>query len=214
MKRRTFVRTLGLGTFALSWQPGTSAATALFSPFSVWRQIQLFQQKLSAHWRSTVRVAAEDLHTLVEATNCELAESGFFPDGKGVYFTGTAGNFCFYPVIWQHKASNTSEMLVPVFHRDNTGQWKHQRTLNSFQVEALTLAAAALQEKGLPLYPHLLPASKFAVAEQPQRFLTQEGSVFISTNMKGGKAITTCEVKGRESVYYQEKFESRHTLCH
>jgi len=211
MKRRIFFRTMALGTVGLGFQ-SSIAAVPFVHASTVWQWLAQMRSAFFVKNRASAKFSPENFTRQVALHNAFLEQHGFNAGNTPFCFLGENESFSFYPVMQQQTASGTSEMLLPVFFRDNDGVWSHQKTLNGFQLEALCRAANALSERTESLCHLLMPLSHKADSHALNRFHTIEGSVSITSRVVEGKVQTRCKVMAREGLIFEETFTSRHCL--
>jgi len=211
MKRNTFFRTITLGVAGLGLQ-SSFAAVPFFQGTSVMQWITQLRTALMVKHRPRAKFSAENFSFQVGQQNVFLEQLGFAAGNTSFCFFGAQETYCFYPVLQRNVSSGITEILLPVFFRNNEGVWSHQKTLNGFQIEALCRAAEALRELPEPLFHILMPVSGSLNANLPNKYQTLDGTVNITTKVLDGKVQTRCVVKGREGLLFDETFTSHHCL--
>lgn len=211
MKRSTFFRTTALGALGLGLQP-SFAAVPFFQGNSAQQWISRLRSALNVKFRMSAKFSPESLSIQVARQSDFLEKHGFIAGNEKICFFGENETFCFYPAVFRHDTSGTTEMLLPVFFRNSEGVWSHQQTLTGFQLEALCRAADALSGRPEPLYALLMPSLNSGGAGSPNTFQTLEGSVGITSKVLEGKVQTRCVVHGRNGLVFDETFVSVHCL--
>lgn len=214
MKRRLFVQRSALGTFGLG-----VVSTDLFSlPFTreyagVVNWLNEISLTSSVFRRSQAISAQSSFADITAEKNKYFAERGYEKMNDTCYFFGDQEEYCFYPIISDHKASGTKDLLMPVFKRNANQQWEFAQTLSGFQVDAMIKASYALRAKSsVKVQNLLLPVGRGLSGNKAGSYASRDGIVSTHTILKHGKAVTTCTVNDHTGMVYQETFTSRHSL--
>ncbi len=212
MERRTFVQTGVAGALGFVFQPNVSP---LLSPvrndIHLWfnQFCKLIQAR--RYWSPRV-LTSDDLHAK-EALDAYFSQRFFQRESNSIYVhSGAKSSYFFYPVYLRHAQVGITDVLLPVFMRQQNQSWQRIGTFTGFQIEAMARAAVALHEQGLNVADLLLPVSVGKPDGAAFQYETRMGSVSISTLVQQ-KASTSIRVQQDDGKPVLEmSFQSQHCL--
>ena len=153
------------------------------------------------------------LHDAIAEKTPFFVAKGFKPVSGSVYFYRDSEEYCFYPLGRDHESSDMTEMVLLFFYRTSKSGWKQFKTFNSYQLEALTLAAKGLTGRS-NLKEELLPVVNNFTNNFPQKFsssLNQIDIVTVLSHHQGVKTTISITCIQGERIF-QENFSSAHCL--
>jgi len=163
--------------------------------------------------RSQAISAQSSFADITSEKNKYFADRGYEKMNDTCYFFGDQEEYCFYPIISDHKVSGTKDLLMPVFKRNASQQWEFVQALSGFQVDAMIKASYALRALSTVRVQNLLfPVGRDLTGNKAGNYASRDGIVSTHTTLRHGKAVTTCTVIDQSGMVYQETFTSRHSL--
>lgn len=192
MERRSFVKTGMLGAVGLPiatqpfshlLQPASSTSTT-FKQFS---QLCKGQKR----WRWLLPEALQ--HCIARYTE-EVAVLGYSGAPLSVFLAGNE-QFCFYPMRQPNGATAEGALIVPVFHKNKSGQWSKTAVLHQFEIAALVQMTQQETFDFQPDYTQLLPTGIIADPQGKAAFKTANGGYWkVKTSCKSSEITCTTQL--------------------
>jgi hypothetical protein len=212
MERRNFIQKSAVGLIGYNLVGSGKTSTHLFQTSVVRDWLHQLVSATKASKRSGIFLPTV-LSEAIDVVTRKFSDKGFKGHRSSIYFYGDHENYCFYAIEVHHERSGMTEMVLPVLHKEENGQWKHITTINGYQLEALVLAADALKGSDIDLQQLLLPTVMPANRVYYQLYTQAKAGVHIKTYTYMNKAAeTSVSVFDGSKELFKNTFVSKHCL--
>ncbi|MEP6796252.1 MAG: hypothetical protein ABJB16_18130 [Saprospiraceae bacterium] len=212
MERRNFIQKSAVGLIGYNLVGSGKTSSHLFQTSVVRDWLHQLVSATRASKRSGIFLPSA-FSEAIEIVTRRFSDKGFKGHRSALYFYGDRENYCFYAIEMHHERSAMTDMVLPVLHKEENGQWKHITTINGYQLEALVLAAEALKGSDIDLQQLLLPAVRPLDRAYYQSFASVKGGVEITTHTYGDKAAeTSVSIYVGHKELFKNIFVSKHCL--
>lgn len=136
---------------------------------------------------------------------------GYEPSSDYCY-TSTDGNLKMFSLHLTSKNAQKLDNVLLCFGKNEKGEWRTIRSLNGFELEAISHAMTELkkQNSNIDLSLYLFPSPIQTV--NPYSYKTPKGTVSLKTVLAEGETLTRIIVQEGNHVVYRKDINSQHTL--
>ncbi len=212
MERRNFIQKSAVGLIGYNLVGSGKTSSHIFQTSVLRDWLHQLVSATGASKRSGIFLPSA-LSEGIEDVTRKFSDRGFKGHRSSIYFYGDHENYCFYAIEMHHERSDMTDMVLPVLHKEENGQWRHITTINGYQLEALVLAAETLQSSDIDLQQLLLPKVGPSNGAYYQNYSSSKAGVDIKTYTYSDKAAETsvCVYDGQKELI-KNTFVSQHCL--
>ncbi|MBK9982132.1 MAG: hypothetical protein IPP15_06845 [Saprospiraceae bacterium] len=212
MERRNFIQKSAVGLIGYNLVGSGKASTHIFQTSILREWLHQLVSATGASKRSGIFLPSV-LSEAIDVVTRTFSDKGFKGHRSSIYFYGDHESYCLYAIEVHHERSGMTEMVLPVLHKEENGQWKHFTTINGYQLEALVLAADGLKGSDIDLQQLLLPTVLPANRVYYQSYTSSKERVDIRTNTYINRpAETSVSVYDGHKELFKNTFVSKHCL--